>query len=576
MKTIFRIIALGRDFKSWMLLAAVMGFLTVGSGIGLMMTSAYIIAKAAVQTPISDLQVAITGVRFFGIVRGIFRYLDRYISHQVTFKILARLRVWFFQRLEGIIPSKGRDFSSGDLLARAVNDIDSLEHVFVRVISPPLVFVAVLILTSGLLGIFSLRYSIAFCLVFLGSSIILPAGTFLISDEIGRKIVRLRSDLNELSVDILQGLSELEVFGRQMEWKEKLMTMQGDLLRLEHKMNTVQAAHENLTGLVMNFTIWILLRYAIPDVTLGTLNGVYLSVITIGIMASFEISSQIPLAVQYLGKSIEASERLLNITLANEAITATRVIATTVPATYDLSFRDVSFSYGDSPFKLQHISLEVKENEMIGIVGSSGAGKSTIVNLLTKMWMCDTGNIFLGGIDYAHLDASIVRSMISVVPQTVHLFTGTIRENLLIAKSDATDAELHEAVRAAGLNEFVESLPRGFDTHIGELGRTLSGGEQKRLGIARALLRNSPIVIMDEATSQLDYSNEINILTTIGTLRGSKTVIFVTHRFTRMEMFDRIYVLSNGKLIEEGSHIELLALGGSYSRLFNSQQLMLG
>jgi len=576
MKTIFRIIALGRDFKSWMLLAAVMGFLTVGSGIGLMMTSAYIIAKAAVQTPISDLQVAITGVRFFGIVRGIFRYLDRYISHQVTFKILARLRVWFFQRLEGIIPSKGRDFSSGDLLARAVNDIDSLEHVFVRVISPPLVFVAVLILTSGLLGIFSLRYSIAFCLVFLGSSIILPAGTFLISDEIGRKIVRLRSDLNELSVDILQGLSELEVFGRQMEWKEKLMTMQGDLLRLEHKMNTVQAAHENLTGLVMNFTIWILLRYAIPDVTLGTLNGVYLSVITIGIMASFEISSQIPLAVQYLGKSIEASERLLNITLANEAITATRVIATTVPATYDLSFRDVSFSYGKSPFKLQHISLEVKENEMIGIVGSSGAGKSTIVNLLTKMWMCDTGNIFLGGIDYAHLDASIVRSMISVVPQTVHLFTGTIRENLLIAKSDATDAELHEAVRAAGLNEFVESLPRGFDTHIGELGRTLSGGEQKRLGIARALLRNSPIVIMDEATSQLDYSNEINILTTIGTLRGSKTVIFVTHRFTRMEMFDRIYVLSNGKLIEEGSHIELLALGGSYSRLFNSQQLMLG
>ena len=576
MKTIFRIIALGRDFKSWMLLAAVMGFLTVGSGIGLMMTSAYIIAKAAVQTPISDLQVAITGVRFFGIVRGIFRYLDRYISHQVTFKILARLRVWFFQRLEGIIPSKGRDFSSGDLLARAVNDIDSLEHVFVRVISPPLVFVAVLILTSGLLGTFSLRYSIAFCLVFLGSSIILPAGTFLISDEIGRKIVRLRSDLNELSVDILQGLSELEVFGRQMEWKEKLMTMQGDLLRLEHKMNTVQAAHENLTGLVMNFTIWILLRYAIPDVTLGTLNGVYLSVITIGIMASFEISSQIPLAVQYLGKSIEASERLLNITLANEAITATRVIATTVPATYDLSCRDVSFSYGDSPFKLEHISLEVKENEMIGIVGSSGAGKSTIVNLLTKMWMCDTGNIFLGGIDYAHLDASIVRSMISVVPQTVHLFTGTIRENLLIAKSDATDAELHEAVRAAGLNEFVESLPRGFDTHIGELGRTLSGGEQKRLGIARALLRNSPIVIMDEATSQLDYSNEINILTTIGTLRGSKTVIFVTHRFTRMEMFDRIYVLSNGKLIEEGSHIELLALGGSYSRLFNSQQLMLG
>ncbi|MGC8594865.1 MAG: thiol reductant ABC exporter subunit CydC [Candidatus Kryptoniota bacterium] len=576
MRSLLSIIKLGKSYAGWMVLAALMGFLTVGSGIGLMMTSAYIIAKAAVQTPISELQVAITGVRFFGIVRGIFRYLDRYISHEVTFKLLARLRGWFFEKLERIVPSRDRDFSSGDLLARAVNDIDSLEHVFVRVISPPFVFVAVLVLTSGLLGIFNLKYSIIFSLIFVSSGLILPVVTFLISDKPGRKIVQLRSNLNELSVDIVQGLSELEVFGRQILWKQKFMTMQDDLLGLEHKMNIIQAAHENLTGLVMNFTIWFLLQYAIPDVTSGSLKGVYLSVITIGIMAAFEIAAQIPPALQYLGKSIESGNRLLEITTGHEASISGGINRTAEPVGYELLFKNVSFSYGDSPFKLQHLTLRVKENEMVGIVGPSGAGKSTLVNLLSKLWECESGTISLGGADYRYLDDSVVRSVISVVPQKIHLFTGTIRENLQIAKWDATEEELYKAVRSAGLEGFVKSLPRGFETQIGELGRTLSGGEQKRLGIARALLRDSRIVVFDEVTSHLDRFSEMNILDTIKLLHGSKTIIFVTHRFTRMKMFDRIYVLSNGKLAEEGSHDELIGNKGIYFQLFNSQQHMLG
>lgn len=576
MKTLFHVIKLGKDYKLWMLIATLMGFLTVGSGIGLMMTSAYIIASAAIQTPIFELQVAITGVRFFGIVRGIFRYLERYISHHVTFKILAKLRVWFFERLERSIPSKEIDFSSGDLLARVVNDINSLEHIFVHVISPPLVFVAILVLTSGVLGFFSLKYAIIFCVVFLSSSTILPIGTFLISNKVGRKIVKLRANVNELSVDILQGLSELAVFGRQREWEEKFMSLQRSLLRLENQMNLIQGVHENLTGLVMNFTVWILLYYAIPDVTSGRLNGVYLSVITIGIMAAFEIAAQIPLAVQYLGKSAEAGERLLAITSGeSECIVPAWSGVSVNPDGYDLLLRKVSFSYGVNPFELQEISLQICENEMIGVVGPSGSGKSTLVKLLLKMWQCDSGNILLGGMDYTRLDPLFVRTVISVVPQKVHLFTGTIRENLLIAKSDAKNEELYAAIRATGLAEMIESLPEGLDTQIGELGRTLSGGEQKRLGIARALLRDSRIIIFDEVTSHLDYLSELNILDTIGALRGLKTVIFVTHRFTKMEMFDRIYVLSNGKLIESGTHNELIESKGCYSRLFNSQRLVL-
>lgn len=299
MKIFFKIASLSLEYKYWMILAALMGFFTVGSGIGLMMTSAYIISSAAILTPIYQLQVAIVGVRFFGISRGVFRYLERYISHEVTFKLLAKLRVWFFVALEPLVPSKKTNLTSGDLLSRSIEDIESLEHIFVRVISPPFIFVSVSVLMFAVLSSFSLKYAIIFFVIFIGSATGIPLLTYLLGKKIGKNIVILKSRLKELTVDYVQGMSELIIYSQNQRWKSDFEEIEDKLLHSERKMMLIQSLHESLTGLAMNAAVAVLLFTAIPDVNSGTLKGVYLAVITIGIMASFEIVFQIPTAFQF-------------------------------------------------------------------------------------------------------------------------------------------------------------------------------------------------------------------------------------------------------------------------------------
>ncbi len=569
-KVFFRIVSLGKEYKYWMLLAALIGFLTVGSGIGLMMTSSYLIAKAALQTPIYQLQVAIVGVRFFGISRGVFRYLERYISHNVTFKLLAKFRVWFFTALVPIVPSKTIDLTSGDLLTRSIEDVESIEHIFVRVISPPFIFVATAILMFALLNIFSITYAILFIILFTGSAFAIPYLTFLLSNKLGKKIVLLKSQLKEFTVDSLQGISELIFYGQKDSWENEFNKIQDQLIKAEYRMNNIKSLHESLTGLAMNLTVAMMLLIAIPDVVTGALNGVYLSVISIGIMAAFESVAQIPQAFQYLSKSTEAGKRLFDIvdTHKNEdEINLTESAITD----YNLRLENISFSYDTDNNALSNISFRINEGERVAIVGASGAGKSTLVNILTKLWDYNTGNIFIGNENYKVLSSTNIRNIISVVPQKVQLFTGTVKENLLIAKDGVTDSELMRVLSEVGLDSLINSMPDKLNTNIGELGQKLSGGESKRLTIARALLRNSPIIIFDEVTSHVDNLTEKKILQTIKELPATKSVIFITHRLNQMDLFDNIIVLSNGRVVESGTHTELLAKGNFYKKLIDSQ-----
>jgi len=569
-KVFFRIVSLGKEYKYWMLLAALIGFLTVGSGIGLMMTSSYLIAKAALQTPIYQLQVAIVGVRFFGISRGVFRYLERYISHNVTFKLLAKFRVWFFTALVPIVPSKTIDLTSGDLLTRSIEDVESIEHIFVRVISPPFIFVATAILMFALLNIFSITYAILFIILFTGSAFAIPYLTFLLSNKLGKKIVLLKSQLKEFTVDSLQGISELIFYGQKDSWENEFNKIQDQLIKAEYRMNNIKSLHESLTGLAMNLTVAMMLLIAIPDVVTGALNGVYLSVISIGIMAAFESVAQIPQAFQYLSKSTEAGKRLFDIVDTHkkeDEINLTESVITD----YNLRLENISFSYDTDNNALSNISFRINEGERVAIVGASGAGKSTLVNLLTKLWDYNTGNIFIGNENYKVLSSTNIRNIISVVPQKVQLFTGTVKENLLIAKDGVTDSELMRVLSEVGLDSLINSMPDKLNTNIGELGQKLSGGESKRLTIARALLRNSPIIIFDEATSHVDNLTEKKILQTIKELPATKSVIFITHRLNQMDLFDNIIVLSNGRVVESGTHTELLAKGNFYKKLIDSQ-----
>ncbi|NWF89035.1 MAG: thiol reductant ABC exporter subunit CydC [Ignavibacteriaceae bacterium] len=571
MKTFLKIVSLGKDYKLWMLFAVLLGFITVGSGIGLMMTSSYLIAKAAIQTPIYQLQVAIVGVRFFGIARGVFRYLERYISHKITFKLLAKFRVWFYKSLIPLVPSKTIDYSSGDLLTRSIEDIESLEHIFVRVISPPFI----LVLTCGfmfvLLNQFSITYALIFLAIFLSSAIGIPILTYLLSSKLGKKIIVLRTELKNIAIDGMYGLSELIIYQEIKNWKQKFIDKQNELLKAEYKMNLIKGLHESLTGLAMNLTVAALLFVSIPDVTRGLLDGVYLAVITIGIMASYEIVFQIPLAFQYLSKSIEAGSRLLEITEQKAEITNNLVHGDVNFDGYDLKVHNVSFSYDGKAETLENISFEVKENQILAIVGASGAGKSTLVNILTRLWSYNKGEISIGGISYSQLSSEKIREIISVVPQKTHLFAGTIKENLLIANENASDEEMYNVLEQVDLKNMILNLPEKLNTHIGEFGKKLSGGEIKRLAIARSLLRNTPILIFDEATSHLDNLTEGLILSTIKRNSHGKRIIFITHRLTRMDMFDQILVFQNGRIVERGSSFYLTENGKYYPKLIRAQ-----
>ncbi len=571
MKIFFKIASLSLEYKYWMILAALMGFFTVGSGIGLMMTSAYIISSAAILTPIYQLQVPIVGVRFFGISRGVFRYLERYISHEVTFKLLAKLRVWFFKALEPLIPSKKINLTSGDMLSRSVEDIESLEHIFVRVISPPFIFVAVSILMFTLLSLFSFKYAIIFLVIFVISALGIPLLTFILSNKIGKEIVILKARLKEFTIDNVQGMSELIIYNQTRNWEAEFAGIEEELLSAERKMLLIQSLYESLTGLAMNAAVVVLLLTAVPDVNTGILKGVYLSVITIGIMASFEAVLPIPLAFQYLSKSAEAGRRLLDITHQDSKQIKIVEPETIEIKNYDLNLQSISFSFDNNKKVLDDVSFQLGENKKAAIVGVSGSGKSTLANLLTKMLYYDQGEILIGDASYNKISEEKIRQIISVVPQNVHLFTGTIKENLLLAKDDASDEELYTALEQAQLSDFVENLPEKLDTNIGELGKKLSGGESKRLTIARALLRNSPVIIFDEATSHVDTETENSILKMIDKISKSKSVLFITHRLEQMEIFDKIIVLHNNKIVEIGTHTELLAMGNFYKKLVDSQ-----
>lgn len=564
-ETFWKIFKLISPYKWWMLLAGVIGFFTIGSSIGLLMTSAYIISKAALHPHIGELQVGIVGVRFFGISRGLFRYAERLISHDITFKLLAKFRVWFFKTIEPLVPSKTGFYSSGDLLSRVVSDVESLEHIFVRVISPP--FIA--ILTALLIFIIFANYNILIALFFLIPYSIagmgVPILTYTLSKKNGEKIILLRSRLTELALDGIDGKNELISFGKVDEHKSEFNNVNNSLIKAQRKMKLIDGMNESLIGLLMNFTVISIFILTAPFVTNGIFSGISLAVLTLGTMAAFEALFPIPLAVQHLESSIKAGERLFQIadeTIENKKDKNHHLIGES------LFLDKVSFSYRDNEKVLNEISIEIDSKKKIAIIGGSGAGKSSIINLLLNFWEINSGSISLDNIDYRDISENKIREKISAIPQKVFLFSDTVKNNLLVAKPKANDLELWAVLEKAELKEFIESLPNKLDTWIGNQGKQISGGERKRLAIARAILKDSPILICDEITADLDSVNEMKIVKTIHAVSENKSLVFITHRLINMDKFDSIYLLENGKIISAGSHSDLIINSENYKKYF--------
>jgi ATP-binding cassette subfamily C protein CydC len=565
-KSIIKILKLLSPYKWWMIFAAMLGFFTIGSSIGLLMTSAYIIAKAALSPHIGELQVGIVGVRFFGISRGIFRYAERLFSHDVTFTLLAKFRVWFFKSIEPLVPSKTSKYTSGDLLTRVVSDVESLEHIFIKVISPPIIAVFVAFLMIFIFSFYSFSLVLAFLIPYFFACVAIPLLTYLISKKNSEEIIFLRTRLVEITIDNIDGRNELISFGKTEEHSQEFISTNDKLIKTQRKMKLISGMNESLIGLTMNFAVVVVFLIAAPLVASNIINGISLSVLTLGTMAAYEAVLPLPMALQYLKGSVKAGERIFQIT---EQHIAEKEVKEISDYKCEIEFKNVNFGYVGDEEILKDLSFSIASKEKIAIIGGSGAGKSSIINLALNFWNTTSGNIFVNGNNYNGLSSDTIRNQFSTIPQKVFLFSNTIKENLLIAKQNATDDELWNALREAELDKFVESLPNRLDTWIGNQGKQLSGGEKKRIAVARAILKNSNIFICDEISADLDSINEKKIIETIHRITKDKTLLFITHRLIDMEKYDTIYLLEDGEVRERGSHFKLLKASEEYKNYFN-------
>jgi len=594
MQTSRRLLQLISPFWRWIALATLLAFATIASGVGLLMTSAWLIAKAALRPSIAELQVAIVGVRFFGISRGGFRYAERYVSHWVNFKLLARLRVWFYDRLEPLAPAGLQGFRSGDLLARIVADIDALENITVRVIAPSLAAILTLLLMGLLLGQFSLTLAASLTGFLLLAGLGLPWLARWLGKKPGKRLIIVRSELNAALVDGIQGLPDLLAYGAEAATRQDIAALNRETAAQQARMTRISGLQNALSSLLTNLAVVAALVIAIPLVRSGRLDGVNLAVVALGVMASFEAVAPLPLAAQYLENSLTAARRLFEIVGENaecgmrnaeSEVRSPQLTISHSPLTINnfplpLRLSDLRFRYGpDEPWALDGISFDLPPGGRVAVVGASGAGKSTLVNLLLRFWEPDGGEISLAGRPLSQLDPDETRRLFAVVSQNTHLFNTTVRENLRLARPAASDAEIVRAAQQAQIHPFIETLPEGYETWIGEQGLRLSGGQRQRLAIARAILKAAPILVLDEATANLDALTGQAILQTLRELRLGRepattrpSLLMITHRLAGLEDADEILVLHQGRVVERGRHHDLLQREGLYRRMWTLQR----
>ena len=552
-----------------------------------MATSAYIISAAALQPPIAALQVAIVGVRFFGLSRGVFRYLERYVSHDLTFRLLAKLRVWFYEALEPLAPAVLISQHSGDLLGRMTADIESLENFFVRAVAPPLTAILVTGLMTACMGSFHPSLAVVLWIFLMLAGIGIPVLIHQMGKVPGADLVTARSKLNTLLVDGVQGMPDLKVFGGEAKIAKKVDRLSQSLGRAQKKMAWIGGLQNAMVNLFANLGGWSILILAIPLVTNGKMDGVYLGLALCSAIASFEAISPLPAAAQYLESNFEAARRLFDLIDSQPEVEEV-ADPVPIPDKFELHLRHVYFRYASSPYPLSHnpsaginplalsdVSLSLAEGKRLAIVGPSGAGKSSFLQLLLRFWEYQEGEITLGKQDIRRLRPEELRQYIGVVPQKTHLFNATVRENLLIAKPEAKEAEIIRAAEKAQMHKFIQTLPDGYNTWIGEQGLRLSAGQRQRLAIARALLKDSPLLMLDEPTAHLDPVTEHAILHTICQLMEGRTTLLITHRLVGMEAMDEILVFDRGSISERGRHADLIQQNGLYRRMWDLQNQFL-
>ncbi|CAK1813160.1 glutathione/L-cysteine ABC exporter subunit CydC [Vibrio crassostreae] len=557
--------------KHWfgLSLGMLLAFATLSASIGLLTLSGWFISASAVAgltiaRETFNYMLPGGGVRGLAMSRTAGRWGERVVSHNATFKLLTDLRIFFFKKLAPLIPGRISNLRDADLLNRLVADVDAMDHVYLRLVSP---------VTVGVFGIFFLTLF----LMWFDSSLGLILGSILLimllvwpvlfykfGKRNGGELTQNKADLRVTTLDWIEGYSELTLFGAEERYRNAI-------LETQHKLMANQFVNANLTGMasaalmLFNGLTLVLMLWLAADGVGGNAPDPFIALMAFATMASFELLMPIAGAFQHLGQTLSSARRLNEVILSEPEVQfAEEKLDINKPL--DITFSNVTFNYPDSERSvLNAVDLTIPATNKVAIVGQTGSGKSTLIQLLTRYWDPKKGYISIAGIELTQWNESQLRESISVVSQRVDILNGTLRDNLLIAKPDANDDHLANILKDVGLEKLLEN--NALDSWLGDGGRQLSGGEKRRIGIARAILHDAPILLLDEPTEGLDKQTEQSIMALFEKHFEGKTVIFITHRLIGLESMDSIVLIEQGEIVENGSHETLLNEEGRYFQL---------
>lgn len=542
---------------------------TILANVGLLAVSAVLISLAALQPPLLDLMVYIVGVRFFGISRAVLRYAERYVSHDITFRILSRLRTVIYDCMEPLPPEELQDYSQGELFGRLLADIETLKYFYLRAVIAPAAAVIVLLVCSLFLGQFSPVAVVLLAVMFLLFGVVLPWLLNRSSCKVSEKMMAQQEQWQNELIDYLGGLSVLHCLRQLDGWQEKLLLT---LEQVEAKQSKLAGWEQLTTHLLQygsNLAMGLAACLTIPAVAAGQLAGIYFSMVLLMVWASFEAIIPLPQALLQWQQSLVAAKRIFSLPVSREKEREQEV---SLPH-LDIVLEQVDFSYhGRRKDFYQQLNLYCPQGSHIVLVGHSGSGKSTLALLLLKFWQPDGGRICLGGIPLEQIPDEQLRRLITIVQQDTYLFHATLKENLLLAKADASQQELAAALEFAQLEKVVIDLPQGMDTMLGENGYRLSGGQRQRIALARLYLQDSPVIILDEAFQGLDYLTAEQLRNQLQQWAVGKTVIEITHSMHGLEKQDCIYLFEHGKIVEQGTALELLQQQGKFYQLWQLER----
>lgn len=531
--------------------SVILAVATVLAAVGLLTASGYLISRAAQRPEILSLTVAIVGVRFFGISRALLRYGERLSSHDLAFRTLTDLRDRFFQRLIPLVPAGVDGSRRADLMSRFVGDVDRLQDLYLRALSPPIVALVCSALCVALASIILPVAGLVLAAMMLLGGVLAPFATRRAARHAGRRQAaargRLAGDLHEIAV----GGAEIAVAGRENDWLALTSADDGELVSLQQKDAMSEGLAEGLGTMFAVGAAVAVTAAAVPAVVSGELNGVLLAALPLLTMGAFEAIMPLSQAAAVIDATDEAAGRIEEVTERSVPVVDPE-FPHQLPAGGSIRLDGVDFRYpGGDRLLLERATLEIRPGEAVALTGPSGIGKSTLAELLVRFRDVDEGSITFGGVDIRELEQDRLRDAVRLAPQDAYMFNTTIAENVKIGQPEADRERIVEALAEAGLEDWINSLPEGIDSPVGEDGAKISGGQRQRIAAARVFLSRARFLIFDEPTAHLDPEGAAALeRCLVGRRNQGCGILVITHTIADPDSFDRILRLSNGRFHE--------------------------